>query len=146
MLPPRPVQFTIEAKLKPTRRFSIDILLKRKKPLFSRRTVNVFAFRVLITGVFRQDLEGMSSKVVSLSLEQAGRKRFRPVSIKERQCRRKGWSRNTPERSLGNDTTPSRLCLVDGLVEKVIEEQVLKIRLSLEGFCDLGVWDRKNQF
>ena len=55
----------------------------------------------------------MESVSVYLSLNKVGRNYFTAVTIKEGQGRAERGSRDAPKNSLGNDTSPARLSLVD---------------------------------
>lgn len=69
----------------------------------------------------------MKTKQTYLSLEEVGGNNLAPVTIEEGKSGGESGSRDTPENSLSDDTPPTGLRLVDGLVEEVIEEQRLKL-------------------
>ncbi|KAI6770536.1 hypothetical protein HG530_005165 [Fusarium avenaceum] len=95
--------------------------------------VNVLAFGVLVAGVLGLDAEGVGTEVVTLSLEEVGGEVLGAVTVEPRQSGGEGGSRDTKEGSLGNDVSPAGLSLVDGLVEEVVEEKVLELRLLTVG-------------
>ena len=66
---------------------------------------------ILLSG---EDAEGVSTKVVTLSLEDIGGDNLAPVTIQEGKGRREGRSWNTPENSLSDDTPPAGLSFLDG--------------------------------
>lgn len=99
--------------------------------------VDVLTLGVLGVGSLRLDTESVSTEVITLSLEKVGREILGAVSIKPRQGSREGGCRDTEKGSLGNDVSPAGLSLVDGLVEEVVEEKVLKIRLLAVGVGDI---------
>jgi hypothetical protein len=63
-----------------------------------------------------QDLEGVGTKVVTLSLEEVGRDNLAPVTVEEGQCSAEGGCGDTPEDGLCDDTSPAGLSLVDGFI------------------------------
>lgn len=89
----------------------------------------VFAFRILGTRVFRLDLKGMGAKVVSLCLQKVGRQILSAIAVIEAEGGAKSWGWDSPERAFAHDVSPTWLCLVDGLVEEVIKEQILQVRV-----------------
>lgn len=83
------------------------------------------------------DLEGVGTEVITLGLEEVGRKILGAVTIEPRERSRESGSGDTEKSRLGDNITPSRLGLVDGLVEEVAEEKVLKIRVGAVRRCDI---------
>lgn len=99
--------------------------------------MNVLAFRVLGRGELRLDSECVCAEVVTLCLEQVGRQILGPVTVKPRQSGREGRCRDAEKGSLGHDVSPAGLRLVDGLVEEIIEEQVLEVRVRAVSLGDV---------
>lgn len=99
--------------------------------------MNVLAFGVLVAGVLGLDAEGVGTEVVTLSLEEVGGEVLGAVTVEPRQSGGEGGSRDTKEGSLGNDVSPAWLSLVDGLVEEIVEEKVLELRLLTVGVGDV---------
>jgi len=99
--------------------------------------VNVLAVGVLLAGVLGLDAEGVGTEVVTLSLEKVGGEVLGAVTVEPRQSGREGGSRDTKEGSLGNNVSPTGLSLVDGLVEEVVEQEVLEVRLAAVGVGDV---------
>ena len=89
--------------------------------------VDVFALGVLLVGVLGLDPEGVCAEVVTLCLQDIRRQVLGPVTVKPRQRGAEGRCWDTPERALGDHVAPAGLRLVDGLVEEVVEEQVLEV-------------------
>ena len=92
--------------------------------------MRVLAFGVLLVGKFGLDEEGVGTEVVTLSLEQVGGQVLGAVSVVEAERGAEGRGRDTPQGALGDDVSPSRLSLLDGSVEELVEEQVLEIWVS----------------
>ena len=99
--------------------------------------VDVLTLRVLGIGKLGLDAEGVGTEVVSLGLEQVGGQVLGAVSVEPRQRGREGRGRDTQESRLGDDVTPAGLGLVDGLVEEVVEEQVLQVGVLAVGSGDV---------
>lgn len=91
--------------------------------------VDILALWVFLVGALGLDSECVSSKVITLSLEEVGWEVLCAVAIEPTQCSAESRSRYAEKCRLGDNVSPSRLGLVDGLVEEVIEQQVLKIRV-----------------
>jgi hypothetical protein len=99
--------------------------------------MDVLVDRVLIVGKFRLDTEGVGPEVVTLSLQQVRRKILGSVSIVEAQSSAESRGGDTPKGTLADDVSPSVLSLVDGLVEEIIEQQVLEIGVVSVCMCDI---------
>lgn len=99
--------------------------------------VDVFAFWVLFAGKLWLDEEGVGAEVVTLSLEEVGRQVLSAEAVVEGQSGAEGWHGNTPLSTLGDDVTPSWLCLVNGLVEEVVEQEVLEVWVGTVCVCDV---------
>lgn len=89
----------------------------------------VLALRVLLRRKLRLDQESVRAEVVTLGLEKVGREVLGAVAIEPRQRSRESRRRDTQQRRLSDNVSPSGLRLVDGLVEEVVEKQVLEIRV-----------------
>lgn len=62
----------------------------------------------------RKYTERMGTEIITLALDDIGRKDLAPIAIKECQSRAESGCWDTPENSLSNDTSPARLCVVNG--------------------------------
>lgn len=89
--------------------------------------VDVLALGVRLAGVLGLDAEGVGTEVVALGLEEVGGQVLGSVAVVEGQSGAEGGGGDAPESTLGDNISPARLSLVDGLVEEVVEEQVLKV-------------------
>lgn len=89
---------------------------------------------VLLAG---ENTEGVGTEVVTLRLEEVGRDNFTAVAIEEGEGSAEGRCGDTPEDSLGDDTTPSWLSGVYGLVEEVVEEERFKVLVLVESVGDV---------
>lgn len=104
--------------------------------------MNVLVLGELGAGILRLDAEGVGTKVVTLSLEQVGGEVSGAVSIVEAQSRAESGGRDTPESTLADDVSPAILGLVNRLVEEIIEEQVLQVRVVAVGTGNVLQKDR----
>lgn len=95
--------------------------------------VNVLTSLVLVVGKLGLDMEGVGTKVITLSLEEVGRQVLGAVAVEPRQSSGEGGRRDTHQGSLGDNITPAGLGLVDGLVEEVVKQQVLQFRVIAVG-------------
>lgn len=91
--------------------------------------MNVLALGVLLAGVLGLDAERVGTKVITLSLEKVGGEVLCSEAIEEGEGGGEGGRGDTPKGSLGDDISPAILCVVDGLVEEVVKEQVLEVRV-----------------
>lgn len=89
--------------------------------------VVVLALGVLVGALSWEHTESVGTEVVSLGLEETGGEDFCAVAVVEGQGSREGGEWDTEQDTLCNDSSPSVLSLVDGLVEEVVEEQVLEL-------------------
>jgi hypothetical protein len=99
--------------------------------------VDVLALGVLLVGVLRLDAESVGTEVVTLGLEHVGREVLGAVAVVEGQSGAEGRGRDTPEGALGDDVAPAVLGSVDGIVEEVVEEEVLKVGVAAVGLGDV---------
>lgn len=77
-----------------------------------------------------------------LRLEDVRRNDLRAVAVEEGKRSAERRSGDTPEDSLGDDSSPAGLRLVDGLVEEVIEQEGLEVGGLLVGLGDVVQEDR----
>lgn len=95
--------------------------------------MDVFSFGVLAARKLRLDFERMSSKVISLRLQQVRWEILGSVSVIPGQGRVECWGGNAPQRAFAYDIPPPRLGFVDRFVEEVIEEEVFQVRILAVG-------------
>lgn len=69
--------------------------------------MDILALLVLVAGEFGLDPESMRTEVVTLCLEQVGREVLGAVAIVEAECGAESGRWDTPERTLGDNTTKS---------------------------------------
>ena len=79
--------------------------------------------------MFWLNLKSMGAKVISLSLEHVGWQILGSIAIVPAQSSSESRSWDTPQSTFANDVSPSRLSLVNGLVEEVIEQQIFQVRI-----------------
>ena len=91
--------------------------------------VMVLTGRVLCVGVLGLDHECVGAKVVALRLQQVCRQVLGAVAVVEAECGAEGRGRDAPQRALADGVAPARLRLVDGLIEEIVEQQVLQVRV-----------------
>ncbi|EEQ40117.1 hypothetical protein CLUG_04245 [Clavispora lusitaniae ATCC 42720] len=91
-----------------------------------------------------QDLEGMSTKVVSLSLQQVSWQLSRSVTIVEGQSSRESRNWNTVLNSLTDSRSPALLSLDNSLVEEWVEQQVLQVWVLSVSSSNLAQEDRSD--
>lgn len=84
----------------------------------------------------------MGTEVITLGLEKVGWQILGSVTIEPTESGGESGSWDTEESSSANNLSPSWLCLVDGLVEEVIEEKVLKVWVVTESRCNVLKEDR----
>lgn len=89
--------------------------------------VDVLALGVVLVGVLGLDAEGVGTEVVTLGLQQVGREVLGAVAVVEAEGSAEGRERDTPEGGLANNVSPAALSVVDGLVEEVVEQEVLEV-------------------
>lgn len=104
--------------------------------------VNVLALGVLVARVLGLDAESVGAKVVALGLEQVGGQVLGADAVVEGERGGEGGGGDTPGGGLGDDVAPAGLRGVDGLVEEVVEEQVLEVRVGAVGLGDVLEEDR----
>jgi hypothetical protein len=89
--------------------------------------VDVLAGLEAVVFLAGHDTECVGTEVITLSLEEVGRHDLTTVAVEEGKRSAKGRGRDTPENGLSDDATPAGLCLVDGLVEEVVEQKRLEL-------------------
>lgn len=89
----------------------------------SRIRTDIFASLELSVLLAGQDTEGVGTEVVTLRLDEVGRDDLAAVAVEEGEGSGESGERNTPDDALSNDTPPTRLSLVEGLVEEVVEQE-----------------------
>jgi hypothetical protein len=99
--------------------------------------VDVLALGEGLAGVLGLDAESVGTEVVTLGLEEVGRQVLGAVAVVEAESGGEGGSGDTPESSLADHVTPAGLGVVDGLVEEVVEEQVLEVGVVAVGLGDI---------
>ena len=99
--------------------------------------MNVLALWVLLVGELWLDAEGVGTEVVTLGLEKVGWEVLGPVTVEEGKGGGEARSWETPESTLGDDVSPAWLSLVNGLVEEIVEEEVLKVWVAAVGAGDV---------
>lgn len=104
--------------------------------------MDVLALGVLAAGVLGLDPERVRTEVVTLSLEQVRRQVLGAVAVEEAERSAEGRSGDTPESTLADDVPPAGLGLGDGLLEEVVEEQVLEVGVRAVGLGDVLKEDR----
>ena len=106
--------------------------------------MSVLTFWVLVIGIFGLDEESVSTKVVTLRLEKIGREVLGTIAVIPAERGAESRKGDAPQSPFTDDVSPAGLCLVDGLVEEVVEEQVFEIWIVAVGFCDILQEDRSN--
>lgn len=104
--------------------------------------MDVLALGVLGRRRLGLDFEGMGTEVITLRLQEVGGEVLCPVTVEPREGSREGRDRDTEEGGLRNDVSPAGLGLVDGLVEEVVEEQVLEVGVVAVSRSDVLQEDR----
>jgi hypothetical protein len=87
------------------------------------------------------DSESVGTKVVSLSLDQGSGQLIGSVTVEEGQGGGEGRDGDTPQGGLSDNSPPSGLGLLDGVLEEVIEQQGLELGVLLESLGDVGQED-----
>lgn len=87
-------------------------------------------------------MAGMLTEVITLGLEQVGGQVLGPVSVVEAQGGGEGGRGDTILDTARNGTSPAGLGSVDGALEEVVEEEVLKIGLGTVSVGDVTEEDR----
>lgn len=99
--------------------------------------MDVLALWILLASVLWLDLEGVGTEVISLSLEKVGWEILGTVTVEPRERSAEAWSWDTDLGGLSDDLSPSWLGLVDGVLEEVVEEQVLELWVGAVGIGDV---------
>lgn len=99
--------------------------------------MDILALRVLVARKLWLDAESVGAEVVTLGLEEVGGEVLGAEAVVEGQGGAEGGRGNTPLGAVGDGVAPALLGVVDGLVEEVVEEQVLEVRVLAEGVGDV---------
>lgn len=105
--------------------------------------VNILVEGQLLALLAGDDSEGVGTEVVSLGLDQGSGQLLSSVTVEEGQGGGEGRDGDTPQGGLGDDSPPSGLGVLDGVLEEVIEQQGLELGVLLEGLGDIGQEDAK---
>src|SRR5437667_11021135 len=91
--------------------------------------MNVFTFMIFLISIIWFDSERVGSEIVSLCLKKVRREILSAVAVKptKRSAKRRG--RYAKLCTLSNSVSPARLRSMDGLVEEIVKQKVLKIRI-----------------
>ena len=92
---------------------------------------------VLFVREFGLDFESVRPEVVALGLKKVCWQIFGAVAVVEAQGSAEGWSWYSPECRLAHNISPAILSVVDCLVEKIVEKQILKVGIVAVGFRDI---------
>ena len=99
--------------------------------------VDILALGEVLVGELGLDAEGVGTEVVTLGLQQVGGQVLGAVAVVEAESSGEGGQRDTPHSGLGDNVSPARLSVGDGLGEELIEEQVLKVGVVAVGVGDV---------
>ena len=94
--------------------------------------------------MFGLDSECMSTEIVPLRLQEICWEVLRAIPIVPAESRAKSRRRYTPQCPLADDVSPTILSLVDGFVEEIVKQQVLKVRVLTICRCDVLQEHRSN--
>lgn len=92
--------------------------------------MSVLTSRVLLGDILGLDQEGVGTEVVTLSLKQVGGQVLGAVTVEESQSSAESRSGDASLDRPGNDVSPAFLSGVDGLVEEIVEQKVLEVRVG----------------
>jgi hypothetical protein len=106
--------------------------------------VSVLTLGELLRLILGLDQESVSTEVITLSLKKVGGQVLGAVTIEERKSSAESGCRDASLDRPSNDISPTLLSVVDGLVEEVIEEQVLEVRVLAVSRSDVLEEDRTN--
>ena len=95
--------------------------------------MDILVLREGLAGVLGLDAESVGTEVVTLGLEEVGGQVLGAVAVVEAEGSGEGRSGDTPQSGLADHVTPAVLGVVNGLVEEVVEEQVLKVGVVAVG-------------
>jgi hypothetical protein len=103
--------------------------------------VNILVEGQLLGLLSGDDSESVGTKVVSLGLDQGSGQLLGSVTVEEGQGGGVGWDGDTPQGGLGDDSPPSGLGGLDGVLEEVVEQQGFELGVLLECLGDVGQED-----
>ena len=89
--------------------------------------VDVLTLGEVLVGMLGLDAEGVGTEVVTLGLQQVGGQVLGAVAVVEAEGSGEGRQRDTPESGLADHVAPAALGGLDGLLEEVVEQQVLEV-------------------
>ena len=104
--------------------------------------VDVLVLGVLLASELGVDAEGVGTEVVTLGLQQVGGQGLGAVAVVEAEGSAESGGGDTPEGTLADNVSPALLGVVDGLVEEVVEEEVLEVGVLAVGLGDVLQEDR----
>ncbi len=87
--------------------------------------------------MFWFDFEGMGAEIISLRLKKVGWQVFCSVPIVEAERSAESWSRDTPQSPFADNISPAGLCLVDGIGEELVKQQILKFGVFTICSCNV---------
>lgn len=99
--------------------------------------MDILALGEGLAGILGLDAESVSTEVITLGLEEVGGQVLGAVAVVEAESSGESRSGNTPQSGLADHVTPAVLGVVNGLLEEVVEEQVLKVRVAAVGIGDV---------
>ena len=97
-----------------------------------------------LTARFIGPFVSMSSKIVSLCLEQVGGETSLAITVKITQCRTKYRNGKTKLDRGGNHTSPAGLCLLHRIPEEIIQEQIFQAGILIKRGLDIPQEPRAN--
>lgn len=99
--------------------------------------MDILALGEGLAGILGLDAESVSTEVITLGLEEVGGQVLGAVAVVEAESSGESRSGNTPQSGLADHVTPAVLGVVNSLLEEVVEEQVLKVRVVAVGIGDV---------
>lgn len=89
--------------------------------------VVILAFGILLASMLGLNPERVSTEVISLRLQKICWEILRAIPVIPAQGSAESGRGYTPQRALADNVSPAVLSLVDGFIEKVVEQQVLEV-------------------
>lgn len=99
--------------------------------------MDILALGEGLAGILGLDAESVGTEVVTLGLEQVGGQVLGAVTVVEGERSGEGRSGDTPQSGLADHVTPASLGVVNGLVEEVVEQQVLEVGVAAVGLGNI---------
>jgi hypothetical protein len=103
-----------------------------------------FALRVLRVGSLWLDQEGVGTEIISLGLDEVCWSVCSSVSVEEVQGGTETWGWDAQVNGSLDDASPAWLGLVNSIIEELVEQQVLEVRVGTIGLGDVLEEDRSN--